>query len=366
MKLAAVMGTRPEIIKMAPIVHAAKEAGVTIDVIFTGQHREMGLPLLQAWGLKTDVDLEAMVPGQSLSAMSARVLSHMDQKLSNKSYDAILVQGDTTSAFIGAYWGFLNHIPVAHVEAGLRTNDLSAPFPEEGNRQLIGRLAKWHFAPTADAKAALLKESITPEQIEVTGNTAIDALMLASKRSKESLPSELAAFTNQYPRFVLLTAHRRENIDGGLDRVFAAVKELAMAHPEIGFIFPVHLNPAVGAAADRHLQNLPNLWRGQPLDYFGFVQLLSSATVILTDSGGIQEEGPTFGAPVFVMREKTERPEGLATGHATLVGTDHAKIVSYVSKALKGDWPKANGQNPYGDGNASKRIIESLKRSLIC
>jgi UDP-N-acetylglucosamine 2-epimerase (non-hydrolysing) len=366
MKIAFIIGTRPEIIKCAPVILKCREEGHQALVVFTGQHREMGLPLLRTWGIEPDIDLEAMRAGQSLTQLSSLLLEKMHQKLAGIDLDAVAVQGDTTSAFIGSYWAFLNKVPVAHIEAGLRTNDLLSPFPEEGNRQLIGRLSRWHFPPTEAAKEALLNEGVSPESIVVTGNTSIDALLMVDSISEKIAPlnQDLTSFISHFPRFILLTGHRRENLDGGLERVFSAVETLAKNNPEIGIVFPVHLNPVVKTLASK-LEGRKNIWMGDPLDYFHFVGLLKKASLILTDSGGVQEEGPSFGAPVLVFREKTERPEGIASGHSILVGTDTQKIIQTAQLALDGALPKPVGKNPYGDGQACLRIIQKINQDLV-
>lgn len=358
MKLTVLFGTRPETIKCAPLIAEGKRRGHEVKIAFTGQHREMALPLLDFFGLKPDVDLALMRPGQTLSSLSALMLAELENDPSLKDTDAVLVQGDTTSAFIGAYWAFLNRIPVIHLEAGLRTFDLSAPFPEEGNRQLIGRMAAMHFAPTEAAATCLRNEGVDMKTVHTIGNTGIDALQ-AVIGNKPSLPSDVERFVGD-KQMVLITGHRRENFGEGFQNICSAIKQMALDLPEVRFVYPVHMNPAVQKVVLPTLGNTANILLTAPADYLPFVALQARAAVILTDSGGIQEEAPTFRKPVLVMRESTERPEGVAAGFAKLVGTDTEAIRLGVYTALK-EGCQGRGGNPYGDGKASARAWDLLE-----
>lgn len=358
MRLTVLFGTRPETIKCAPLIAEGKRRGHDVKIAFTGQHREMAIPLLAFFGLKPDVDLELMRPGQTLSTLSGHMLSELELDPSLKETDAILVQGDTTSAFIGAYWAFLNRIPVIHLEAGLRTWDLSAPFPEEANRQLIGRIADLHFAPTKAAGEALKAENTDMSRVHVIGNTSIDALHSVSTRNP-SLPFEVANFIGEHP-MVLITGHRRENLGEGFQHICEAIQHMASTMPDVRFVYPVHMNPAVREVVMPMLGNIPNVLLTQPVDYLPFIALQARAAVILTDSGGVQEEAPSLKKPVLVMRESTERPEGVSAGFAKLVGTDIDAICLGVHTALQ-EGCQGRGPNPYGDGLASQRAWDILE-----
>jgi len=373
MVITIVLGTRPEVIKLAPVILEGRRRGHTVKVVLTGQHRHMALPLLHFFGITPDVDLDVMVPGQTLTGLSGRVLAKLDAEKDAVSGDVILVQGDTTSAFIAAYWAFCNKIPVGHVEAGLRTYDLMAPFPEEANRQLIGRLAAFHFAPTKTALIALRKEGVGPSKIHNVGNTAIDALLYTMKRLKEAsgvgiadsekLSQQVREFIGENP-LVLVTAHRRESFGEGFEGICSGIKQVAEARPDVKFVYPVHPNPNVRGPVERLLAGYSNILLCDPVPYVGFVELMQRASVLLTDSGGIQEEGPTLRKPIIVMREETERPEGVTVGFAKLVGTDSGKIRRETLKALKNGC-KGRGKNPYGDGKSAGRIIGVLGRHAV-
>lgn len=359
MKLTTLFGTRPETIKMAPLIKEGRDQGHEVDVIFTGQHREMALPLLNFFGIRPDVDLNVMKPNQDLSSLSANLLKTLDDHPRLKHTDALVVQGDTTSAYVGAYWAFLNKIPVVHLEAGLRTNNIHSPFPEEANRQLISRLAHTHLAPTEQALASLKQEGIL-KNIHVIGNTGLDALRIVGENlTGKELPDEIQNFVGK-DKMVLITSHRRENFGDGMKQIALALKTLSKNLPHVKFIYPVHLNPNVLSVMEEELKNLPNIMLTKPMDYLPFVALMKRADVILTDSGGIQEEAPTFNIPVIVMRESTERPEGVSRGYSTLVGTNPTKICEAVEKALHLGCQGLGG-NPYGDGHSSKKAWEILK-----
>jgi len=360
MKITALFGTRPETIKLAPFIHEGKNRGHDVNVIFTGQHRQMALPLLKLFEITPDADLNIMRENQTLVSMSSLLLETLNANTDLKNTDALIVQGDTTSAFVGAYWAFLNKIPVIHLEAGLRTNDIMSPFPEEANRQLISRIAKVHLAPTEDAVKALENEGVT-ENVYNIGNTGLDALRIVSdKFSLNDLPFDLKTFIGE-KRFVLITSHRRENFGEGMKNIAHAIKTLASKHQDVQFIFPVHLNPNVKSVMETELSGITNLLMSTPLDYPTFVILMKHASAILTDSGGVQEEAPSFRVPIVVMRETTERPEGVEKKFSTLVGTDSEKIIAAMDHALEFG-SQGVGSNPYGDGFSSKKAWDILTR----
>jgi UDP-N-acetylglucosamine 2-epimerase (non-hydrolysing) len=369
MKVSVVLGTRPEVIKLAPVIQAAKQRGHEVQVILTGQHRHMALPLLEFFGISPDKNLDVMTMNQSLTTLSERVLHTLNEMGEQAKSDVLLVQGDTTSAFVAGYWAFCHRIPVAHVEAGLRTYDLNAPFPEEANRQLIGRIARFHFAPTAQAKTALKKENVNAKNIFVVGNTAIDALNYTLKRTKdlnipdvERLKPEILDFVGDN-QLVLVTAHRRESFGGGFEGICKGIRAVADARKDVRIIYPVHPNPNVRDPVNKLLGDHPQIMLVDPLPYFGFILLMQKASVLLTDSGGIQEEGPTLRKPILVMRDTTERPEGVRKGFSKLVGTNPKKIEKETLLALKKGC-SGKGPNPYGDGKSAFRIIKTLEKAL--
>lgn len=363
MKISALFGTRPETIKLAPFIKEGLNRGHEVDVIFTGQHREMALPLLNFFDVKPTVDLNIMRPNQDLVSMSSRMLEILNSHPELKKTDALIVQGDTSSAFIGAYWAFMNKIPVIHLEAGLRTHDIMTPFPEEANRQLISRIAKIHLAPTEDAMKALNAEGIF-RHTYLVGNTGLDSLRIVSEKvTRSDLPQNVQDFIGN-DKVVLITSHRRENFGEGMMQIAGALKELTTTHPQVKFVFPVHLNPNVRSIMQKELIGISNLLLAEPMDYLPFVALMKSASAILTDSGGIQEEAPTLRIPVVVMRESTERPEGVDKQFSVLVGTDQKKIVHAVSKAL-GEGCQGIGENPYGDGFSSQKVWNILTQSGV-
>lgn len=360
MKITALFGTRPETIKLAPFIHEGIKRGHDVNVIFTGQHRQMALPLLNLFEITPNIDLSIMRENQTLVSMSSLLLETLNANPELRNTDALIVQGDTTSAFVGAYWAFLNKIPVIHLEAGLRTNDIMSPFPEEANRQLISRIAKVHLAPTDDAVKALAKEGII-ENVHNIGNTGLDALRIVSNKvSLEDLPHDLKSFLGD-KRFVLITSHRRENFGEGMRNIAQAIKALALKHQDVQFVFPVHLNPNVKSVMEEELANIPNILMSSPLDYPTFVILMKHASAILTDSGGVQEEAPTFKVPIVVMRESTERPEGVEKKFSILVGTDSEKIIKAIDHALEFG-SQGVGDNPYGDGFSSHKAWDILTR----
>jgi UDP-N-acetylglucosamine 2-epimerase len=363
-KLLVIIGTRPEAIKLSPVVHAARAGGHEVTVVTTGQHREMVYPLLSYFDAQADVDLDVMTADQSLAALSEKILRGLEQNaVVLKQSDSIIVQGDTVTAMIAAYWGFCQRIPVAHVEAGLRTYDLSAPFPEEGNRQVIARMASFHFAPTLRAAMALSREGVDQDSIFQVGNTGIDALQFVlNKIGKRSLkeirevPALVADFV-QGGKMLLVTAHRRESFGTGLNNICEGILGVLESCHDVKVIFPVHPNPRVRETVEALLSGHPRILLCQPLPYVGFIAVLKSASVILTDSGGVQEEAPTLRKPILVLRDKTERPEGVLAGFARLVGTDASLIRAATLHAL--DYGlEVSGPNPYGDGHSAERIVD--------
>ena len=375
-----VFGTRPEAIKMAPLVKAFEKhpQDFTTLVCVTGQHREMLDQVLHLFDIVPDYDLNIMKQGQDLYDVTARVLVGMRDVLKQAQPDVVLVHGDTTTSTAAALAAFYQQIPVGHVEAGLRTHDIYSPWPEEMNRQITGRIATYHFAPTPLAQENLLKENIPPQHITVTGNTVIDALYAVVEKIQQdqSLSGELTERLQaagydplrigQGRRLVLITGHRRENFGEGFHNICRAIKTLSEKYPEVDFVYPMHLNPNVRRPIAEVFgqQHGANLFFIEPLEYLEFVFLMEKSTLVLTDSGGIQEEAPGLGKPVLVMRDTTERPEALAAGTVRLVGTDYDRITSEVScllddKAYYESMSRA--VNPYGDGHACERILNHLK-----
>lgn len=363
-----VFGTRPEAIKMAPLA-LALNADTRFDakVCVTGQHRQMLDPVLELFELTPDFDLNIMRPGQDLSDITSAVLQGMKRVFSDFKPDVVLVHGDTATAFASALAAYYHQIPVAHVEAGLRTGNIYSPWPEEGNRKLAGMLATLHFAPTERSRHNLLREGISLG-VEVTGNTVVDALLHVVGKLKKDVALQQSlgrrfGFLRPDSRLVLVTGHRRESFGAGFERICQALIETATSFPDIEIVYPVHLNPNVTEPVNRLLVGIDNIHLIAPLDYLPFVYLMDRAYLILTDSGGIQEEAPTLGKPVLVMRDTTERPEALEAGTVKLVGTDIAAITCGLHTLLtdRGAYQSmAYAYNPYGDGKASLRIIEKL------
>jgi UDP-N-acetylglucosamine 2-epimerase (non-hydrolysing) len=375
-RIAVFLGTRPEAIKMAPIVKALRgTAGCKPIVVSTGQHRELLAQVLSALELEVDVELDVMVEKQTLAGLSARVLERVDAVLAEERPDFALVQGDTTTVLMAAIACYYRGTPLGHVEAGLRTGDLRAPFPEEGNRRLVSPLAALHFAPTESARDNLLREGVAPGSIHVTGNTVVDALHLEVERQKAPEQSgRVAAELERWlgpgwagTRFVLITGHRRESFGDGFDAICRAIATLAKRFPDVRFVYPVHLNPSVQGPVRATLSGFSNVALLPPLPYGPFVALLRACRLVLTDSGGVQEEAPGLGKPVLVMRDTTERPEGIAAGTARLVGADEGRIAAGVSELLTDDvaWRRmATARNPYGDGHAAQRIVAAVLHEL--
>lgn len=355
-----IMGTRPEAIKQAPIVIELKKRAETLPIVVaTAQHREMLDQVLRLFGIRPEFDLNLMVPNQTLFHVTEKAIRGFEKVLAEADPDVILVQGDTTTAFIGALAGFYRKVVVGHIEAGLRTGNKYSPFPEEINRKLVSVLTDIHFAPTEGNRRNLLSEAVPAEQIIVTGNTVIDALLMTVQKR---LPRPIID-TAEYEKVVLITAHRRENFGQPLTDICTAIRELADRFPRFLFVYPVHLNQNVQKPARSILSRLPNVHLLQPLDYHPFVHLMNRADLILTDSGGIQEEAPALGKPVLVLRNETERPEAVEAGTVKVVGTDTDAIVAEADRLLTDAAAydeMARAHNPYGDGTASKKIVDYL------
>ena len=363
-RVMVVFGTRPEAIKMAPVVDALRATpGIETLVTVTAQHRQMLDQVLDLFGLVPDEDLDLMAPDQTLPDLFGRILTGMTAVLQRRRPDLVLVHGDTSTTFAAALAAFYARVPVGHVEAGLRTGNLQAPWPEEANRRLTAPLTRLHFAPTERARQNLLAEGLSAADIHVTGNTVIDALLsvVARIQADAALEAELAArfpFLEAGKRLVLVTGHRRENFGEGFEQICLALRDIA-ARDDVQALYPVHLNPQVQEPVNRILAGVGNAFLIPPQDYLPFVHLMSRAHLILTDSGGIQEEAPSLGKPVLVMRETTERPEAVDAGTVRLVGTDRARIVAEAARLLDDDdayAAMARAHNPYGDGQAARRI----------
>ncbi|RRD29456.1 UDP-N-acetylglucosamine 2-epimerase (non-hydrolyzing) [Actinomyces bowdenii] len=356
-----VYGTRPEAIKLAPLVSAMRrDERFTPIVVVTGQHREMLDQVHEFFGITADEDLDIHAPGQSLTQITTRCLEGVGAVLDIHQPDAVVVQGDTTSAFAAALAAFYHEVPVLHVEAGLRTGDLLSPFPEEANRRLVGQLAALHLCPTRVSRDNLLEENVDPSRVQVTGNTVIDALLEAVQHPVELDPVLARALEDASRRVVLVTAHRRESWGGPMRAIGRAVARLAALHPDVLFVVPAHRNPRVREDLLPQIEGAPNVVWTDPLEYGAFCTVMNRADVVLTDSGGVQEEAPALSKPVLVMRENTERPEAVAFGVAELVGTDEERIVARVSQLLTDTAAyeqMAHAVNPYGDGRACSRIL---------
>ncbi|MBI5850608.1 MAG: UDP-N-acetylglucosamine 2-epimerase (non-hydrolyzing) [Planctomycetes bacterium] len=362
-KIVVAVGTRPEAVKLAPVVHALRrEPWARVTVLATAQHRELLDQILQFFGIEADIDLDLMRPGQSLADLTSRMIDSLDGAFALVEPDLVIGQGATTTVPAAGLCSFYRRVPFAHVEAGLRTHDRNSPFPEEMNRVLVGRLADLHFAPTARARGNLLDEGVAPSSIEVTGNTVIDALVWATPRVDRTrfAPKEGR-------RTILVTAHRRESFGPPLDDVCNAVLEIVTAREDVEVVFPVHPNPNVRGTVDRVLSKHPRIHLMAPLDYADFVAAMASCHLVLTDSGGVQEEAPALGKPVLVLRDNTERPEGIDAGTAKLVGTDRKRIVEQTLRLLDDERVYAamsQAVNPYGDGRAAARITTRIRRFL--
>lgn len=374
MKVLTVFGTRPEAIKMAPLVHAlAKDPDFEARVCVTAQHREMLDQVLTLFSIVPDYDLNIMRPGQGLTEITCGILEGLKPILESFRPDVVLVHGDTTTTIAASLAAFYQRIPVGHVEAGLRTGDLSSPWPEEANRTLTGHLAMYHFAPTETSRLNLRRENVADNRIFVTGNTVIDALFWVrdSVMNNPSRYEELAArypFLDRGKKLILVTGHRRESFGLGFEQICHALADIAAQHDDVQIVYPVHLNPNVSEPVNRILGHVENVTLIEPQDYLPFLWLMNHAWLILTDSGGIQEEAPSLGKPVLVMRDTTERPEAVDAGTVKLVGTDRQRIVEEVSHLLHDNdaWQAmSRAHNPYGDGLACGRILHALKNNRV-
>ncbi len=364
MKTLVILGTRPEAVKMAPVIQALRATpGIQTTVCLTAQHRQMLDQVLRLFDIHAEIDLNLMQPNQSLAQITASIFTHLNPVLQTLAPDWVLAQGDTTTVMASALLSYYNHIRFGHVEAGLRTGDKFQPFPEEINRMVAGVAADLHFAPTEWARQNLLKENTPPEKIIVTGNPVIDALQQAAQKP---IPAETQALlqTLEGKKIILVTAHRRENFGKPLEDICTALSALAAAHrDEIHLLYPVHLNPHVQETVHPRLSGIPNISLLPPQDYLPMIHLLKHAHLLLTDSGGLQEEAPAFGVPTLVLRETTERPEGIAAGTLKLVGSQPEKIISESELLLQNPAEHAKmsrATNPYGDGHAAGRIVQSL------
>jgi UDP-N-acetylglucosamine 2-epimerase (non-hydrolysing) len=369
------MGTRPEAIKLAPVVAALRSSGdFDCTVVATGQHKEMFQQVADQFGFAVNADLNVMRPNQTLAGLTARLMEGIDGWLESAHPDLALVEGDTTTVLVSALACFYRHIPVGHVEAGLRTGNIWSPFPEEVNRRLAAPLVALHFAPTQSARRALLREGVSDESIAVTGNTVIDALLMevGAQRGDDGMRAGIERELGQRlgpdwcsVPFVLVTGHRRENFGDGIEQICLAIAKLARRFPDHRFVYPVHLNPNVHVHVNRMLGDLPNVRLIAPQGYRNFVALMSRCRLVLTDSGGIQEEAPSLGKPVLVMRDTTERPEGVEAGTALLTGPHAVTIVEHATRLLtdpRAYQAMATARNPYGDGRAAERIVERVRR----
>lgn len=368
MKILIMAGTRPEAIKVAPVIHELrKHDEITTVVCNTGQHKEMIQQAFDDFGITPDLHLDVMQPNQTLASLSSRLFEKVDQSLKEEQPDWILVQGDTTTVMVSALCAFYRDIRIGHIEAGLRSFNKWAPFPEEVNREIVSRVADLHFAPTKMAYANLIREGIDPDAAIVTGNTVIDALYWMQEKIKgkeaELLDPRIVDAIRQQKRIILVTGHRRENIGDGFIEICQAIRELANHYEDAVFVYPVHLNPRVQEPVASILGNHPRILLLSPLSYKPFMALLNAAHIVLTDSGGIQEEAPALGKPVLVMRDVTERPEGVKAGVSRLVGPHTEAIIRHTARLLddeKAYAEMAHAENPYGDGRASVRIIDAL------
>lgn len=369
MKTLVVFGTRPEAIKMAPLIHALEDDHrFDVRCCITAQHRAMLDQVLEVFDIRPHYDLDIMVPGQVLNDVTAKILVDLKPILDEFKPQLVLVHGDTATTFAASLAAYYERIPVGHVEAGLRTGDLYSPWPEEGNRKLTGSLCQIHFAPTATSRNNLVKENVPAEHVTVTGNTVIDALFWVMKKIDTNLTlraslDEKFSYLNSDKKLILVTGHRRENFGEGFENICHALVKVAERNTDCQVLYPVHLNPNVKGPVERILGDAPNIFLIDPQQYLEFVYLMCRSYLILTDSGGIQEEAPSLGKPVLVMRDTTERPEAVEAGTVKLVGTDMQKIVTEIERLLlnSADYSKMSMcHNPYGDGVAAARIIEGI------
>ena len=372
MKILTVFGTRPEAIKMAPLaIQLSEDPRFDARLCVTAQHREMLDQVIELFGLAPDYDLNVMKPGQDLTDVTASILVGMKAVLSEFKPDMVLVHGDTATTFAASLAAYYQQIPVGHIEAGLRTGNLYSPWPEEGNRKLTGVLAEKHFAPTETSRQNLVNEGVAAGSVFVTGNTVIDALLevvlkLESDQGLAREQQEKFEFLSNDKKLILVTGHRRESFGGGFERICQALAETSKCHPDVQIVYPVHLNPNVQEPVKRLLGKSPNIHLIEPLEYLPFVYLMNRAHIILTDSGGIQEEAPSLGKPVLVMRDTTERPEAVEAGTVKLVGTEVGAITGAIDTLLSCErayQSMSYAHNPYGDGKACARIRDALART---
>ncbi|AYO17491.1 UDP-N-acetylglucosamine 2-epimerase (non-hydrolyzing) [Vibrio owensii] len=370
-KILTVFGTRPEAIKMAPLVHAlANDERFESKCCVTAQHREMLDQVLELFEIVPDYDLNLMKAGQTLNDVTARIVQELKPVLQDFKPDVVLVHGDTATTFAASLAAYYEQIQIGHIEAGLRTGDIYSPWPEEANRRLTGVLTNYHFAPTETSKENLMKENFDPEAISVTGNTVIDALLMVKRKidTNQKLNEELASqlpYLDESKKLILVTGHRRESFGSGFERICEALAKTANEHEDVQILYPMHLNPNVREPVNRILSNLDNVQLIEPQQYLPFIYLMNRAHIILTDSGGIQEEAPSLGKPVLVMRDTTERPEAIEAGTVKLVGTDVERISSSLTELLTDKEAYATmsfAHNPYGDGEACYRILETLAK----
>lgn len=367
-KVMVVYGTRPEAIKVAPVIKAL-EADPNLEpiVVVTAQHREMLDQVNQVFEIEPDVDLNLMAHGQTLNTIAGSVISKIDEVLADHEPDAVVVQGDTTTVMGAAIAAFNREIPVVHLEAGLRSGDINSPFPEEANRKIVSQIARVHLAPTMVSRSNLLADGVPDENIHVIGNTVIDALQWAVERPVEFSVPELQALESDERRVLLVTTHRRENLGDNMVNIGKAMRHLATQYPDLLIVWPAHKNPKVRASIAPQIEDLDNVISIEPVEYGEFSHLINASDIVLTDSGGIQEEAPSLGKPVLVLRENTERPEAVDAGTVKLIGTATEKIISEVSRLLddkKSYRDMANAVNPYGDGHSAGRSVDILNELL--
>lgn len=367
-KVMVIYGTRPEAIKVAPVIKALEDdPTLTPVVVVTAQHREMLDQVNEVFEIEPDVDLNLMAHGQTLNGIAGSVISRIDAVLEEHTPDAVLVQGDTTTVMGAAIAAFNREIPVVHLEAGLRSGDINSPFPEEANRKIVSQIARVHLAPTTVSRANLLADGVPDENIHVIGNTVIDALHWAVDRPTEIMVPELKDLADDDRRVLLVTTHRRENLGDNMENIGRAMRQLAISYPDLLIVWPAHKNPRVRASIVPQIEDLGNVISIEPVEYGEFSHLIAASDIVLTDSGGIQEEAPSLGKPVLVLRENTERPEAVDAGTVKLIGTETDRIVSEVSRLLddkKAYRDMANAVNPYGDGHSAARSIAIISELL--
>ncbi len=363
MKVGLIFGTRPEAIKVSTVYHELKNNNIEVKTIITGQHKEMLYQVLDLFEIKPDYDLHIMREEQTLAQLTGRLIIKLDEIIKKEKFDYILVQGDTTSVLVGALAAFYNHVPIGHIEAGLRTGNIYSPFPEESNRKLVGTITDIHFAPTDINVKNLINEGYSRDKILKVGNTVIDALCWIKEHKKESLENIREKYGINDKKYILLTMHRRENWGAPMENTMRAIRDYLEEHKDMYIVFPMHLNPTVRKTVHKVLDKFDRKILLEPLEYLEFIAVMDGANYIMTDSGGIQEEAPSLGKPTLVLRDTTERPEAIEAGTAKLVGTDYNNILHYM-ELLEGELynEMAHTSNPYGDGKTSKRIRECLEK----